>query len=156
MFGNNIIVYNGIIFFEEIMENQDIRWKQRFYNYKKAFSSFEKGIKLALTKKLSELEEQGLIQAFEFTHELAWKMLKDFLENRGNKDIYGSKDATRESFRLGLIYDGELWMEMIESRNQTVHAYNLEIAKKIVNAIIHKYYEQFDILLKKFTELEKQ
>ena len=138
------------------MEDQDVRWKQRFNNYKKAFFNFERGVKLGLTKNLSELEEQGLIQAFEFTHELAWKTLKDFLESRGNKDIYGSKDATRESFRLGLVDDGELWMEMIESRNQTVHTYNLEIAKKIVNEIMQKYYNQLNILLKKFTELEKQ
>lgn len=137
------------------MENSDIRWKQRFYNFKRAFSQFKKGVTLALTKDLSELEDQGLIKAFEFTHELAWKMLKDFLESRGNKDIYGSKDAVRESFRLGLIDNGEIWMEMIENRNQTVHTYNLEIAKKIVNAIVHKYYEQFDLLRKKFTEFEK-
>jgi len=137
------------------MKNPDIRWKQRFYNFKKAFSQFEKGVTLALKKDLSELEDQGLIKAFEFTHELAWKMLKDFLESRGNKDIYGSKDAIRESFRLGLVDDGELWMEMIESRNQTVHTYNLEIAKKIVNAIVHKYYKQFDILRKKFIEFEE-
>ena len=137
------------------MKNTDIRWKQRFYNFKKAFSQFEKGVNLALTKDLSELEDQGLIKAFEFTHELAWKMLKDFLESRGNKDIYGSKDAVRESFRLGLVDNGELWMEMIENRNQTVHTYNLEIAKKIVNAIVHKYYEQFDLFRKKFTEFEE-
>jgi len=137
------------------MKNPDIRWKQRFYNFKKAFSQFEKGVNLALTKDLSELEDQGLIKAFEFTHELAWKMLRDFLESRGNKDIYGSKDAVRESFRLGLVDNGELWMEMIENRNQTVHTYNLEIAKKIVNAIVHKYYEQFDLFRKKFTEFEE-
>ena len=137
------------------MKNPDVRWKQRFYNFKKAFSQFEKGVNLALTKDLSELEDQGLIKAFEFTHELAWKMLKDFLESRGNKDIYGSKDAVRKSFHLGLVDNGELWMEMIENRNQTVHTYNLEIAKKIVNAIVHKYYEQFDLLRKKFMEFEE-
>ena len=103
------------------MKNPDVRWKQRFYNFKKAFFQFEKGVNLALTKDLSELENQGLIKAFEFTHELAWKMLKDFLESRGNKDIYGSKDAIRKSFRLGLVDDGELWMEMIENGNQAVH-----------------------------------
>jgi nucleotidyltransferase substrate binding protein (TIGR01987 family) len=137
------------------MKNPDIRWQQRFYNFKKAFFQFEKGIKLALTRDLSELENQGLIKAFEFTHELAWKTLKDFLESKGNQDIYGSKDAVRESFRLNLINDGEIWMEMIESRNQTVHTYNLEIAKKIANAIIHKYYKQFDLLLKKFIKFEE-
>ena len=138
------------------MENQDIRWKQRFNNFDKAFFHFEKGVKLALSRDLSELEEQGLIKAFEYTHELAWKMLKDFLDSRGNKDIYGSKDATRESFRLNLIDDGEIWMEMIESRNQTVHTYNLEVAKEIVNTIKNKYYKQFCILKNKFIELEKQ
>jgi nucleotidyltransferase substrate binding protein (TIGR01987 family) len=58
-----------------------------------------------------------VIQAFEFTHELAWNTLKDFLESCGEAGIYGSKDATRKSFAAGLIEDGETWMDMIQSRN---------------------------------------
>jgi hypothetical protein len=76
------------------MEKSDIRWIQRFENYIKAFSQLEEAILLANKRPLSNLEEQGLIQAFEYTHELAWKTLKDFLNYQGNQEIYGSKDAT--------------------------------------------------------------
>ena len=104
-------------------------------------------------EKLNELELQGLIQAFEYTHELAWKTLKDFLESRGNQEIYGSKDATRESFRLGLIQNGDLWMDMIASRNQTSHTYNQETTDAITGSIINKYYAQFQELEQSLLEL---
>ncbi len=80
------------------MENKEIRWIQRFDNYSKALLQLNNATELANERELSELEKQGLIQAFEFTHELAWNTLKDFLIDLGNKDIYGSKDATREAF----------------------------------------------------------
>ena len=82
---------------------ENIRWQQRFNNYQKALSQLSKFIQ---TKNLNELEEQGLIQSFEYTHELAWKTLADFIKNSGNVEIYGSKDATREAFNLGLISNG--------------------------------------------------
>lgn len=104
---------------------------------------------------LNELEEQGLIQAFEYTHELAWNTIKDFLESRGDKEIYGSKDATREAFRLGLIENGEIWMNMIVSRNLTSHTYNEETAKEIVDNIQKKYHAEFITLQKKFLSLQE-
>jgi len=91
------------------MKNQDIRWRQRFQNFKKAFDQLSKGAALAQERELSELEQQGLIQAFEFTDELAWNTLKDFLEAHGTTNLYGSKDATREAFATGLIENGEAW-----------------------------------------------
>ena len=100
------------------MSEHDIRWQQRFSNYKKAVGKLTYAVKLAEERGLNELEQQGLIQAFEYTHELAWNTLKDFLELRGVKNIYGSKDTTREAFSLGLINDGEIWMDMVKSRNQ--------------------------------------
>jgi len=108
----------------------------------------------ARQRELSELEQQGLIQAFEFTHELAWNTLKDFLESRGASNLYGSKDATREGFAKGLVEDGEAWMAMIQSRNQTTHTYNQETADMIAKAILSSYMEAFDSFLDKFTELE--
>ncbi len=98
---------------------------------------------MARQRKLSRLEEQGLIQAFEYTHEMAWNTLKDFLEERGVKGIYGSKDATREAFKSGLIEHGEAWMDMIKSRNLTSHTYNEEIATEIASATIHSYFDEF-------------
>ena len=85
------------------MKSQDIRWVQRFDNFKRAFVRLTVAAELAKQRKLSELEEQGLIQAFEFTHELAWNTLKDFLASRGTTKVYGSKDATREAFAC-LLY----------------------------------------------------
>ena len=89
-------------------QNPDIRWRQRFHSFQKAFTQSSAAANLAATRKLSELEQQGLIQAFEFTHELAWNTLKDFLESRGATNIYGSKDATREAFARGLITNGKI------------------------------------------------
>ena len=98
---------------------QDIRWIQRFNHFTKALSQLRDAVELAQKRPLSKLEAQGLIQAFEFTHELAWNTLKDFLEERGVQNLYGSRDATREAFKTGLIENGEAWMNMIQSRNLT-------------------------------------
>lgn len=125
------------------MNNQDIRWQQRFQNFLKAFALLEQAIEKYKTEGLSELEEQGLIQRFEFTHELAWKVLKDYFEYQGNTEITGSRDATREAFQQGLISEGEGWMAMIKSRNQSSHTYNTQIAKEVVQSIVEEYHTLF-------------
>ncbi len=134
------------------MNNPDIRWQQRFANYQKALLQLQGAVDLSKQRALSPLEKQGVIQAFEFTHELAWNMLKDFLQDQGNQNIKGSKDATREAFKVELIQDGEQWMAMIQSRNISSHTYHERTAEQLVNAIIHNYYPLF-IALK--TEMEK-
>ena len=134
---------------------QDIRWKQRFENYLHAFKQLDSAVQLMRTRPLSELEEQGLIQAFEYTHELAWKVLKDFLENRGRSDLYGSKDVTREAFRLGIIDDGEAWMSMISSRNLTSHTYNEKTTEQIVAFILNSYFDQFLKLMDKLNSIKE-
>lgn len=136
------------------IENRDIRWNQRYDNYSKALVQLQNAVELANERKLTELEEQGLIQAFEYTHELAWKTLKDFLENRANKEIYGSKDATREAFNYGLLENGEIWMDMILSRNKSSHTYNEETASEIVEAILTAYFTEFNKLHQKLSELK--
>ena len=125
------------------MENKDTRWVQRFDNYCKALSQLEKAVLLSKERDLSDLEEQGLIQSFEYTHELAWKTLKDFLNYKGNYEIYGSRDATKEAFKYDLIVNGEIWMDMIKSRNKSSHTYNEETANSIVHAIINDYFQEF-------------
>lgn len=122
------------------MGNRDVRWIQRFNNFNKAVKQLAKFIE---KPELNELEKLGLIQSFEYTHELAWKTLKEFLEDCGNKEIYGSKDVTREAFKLDLIEEGEIWMDMIRSRNETSHTYNEETTTKIVTAIRTGYYGEF-------------
>ena len=103
---------------------------------------------------LSELEEQGLIKAFEYTFELAWTTLKDFLEYRGQSDIYGSRDAIRKAFQLNLVDDGEGWMDMLASRNRTSHTYNKEIADQICQAVKNVYFPLFQQLEKKMDGLK--
>lgn len=125
------------------MKNQDIRWHQRLSNYNKALNQLTKAVELTKQRELSDLENQGLIQAFEFTHELAWNVMKDYFEYQGNTFITGSRDATREAFSKGLITNGEGWMEMIKSRNQTSHTYNEETAEEIAEKIINIYNSLF-------------
>ncbi|HDR52379.1 MAG TPA: DUF86 domain-containing protein [Mariniphaga anaerophila] len=124
-------------------KEDDIRWHQRFSNFKKALKQLEKAIHIFEERELSELEKQGLIQAFEFTHELAWNVIKDFFEYQGNTSIFGSRDATREAFNKGLIDNGEAWMDMIKSRNKSSHTYNEEVAEEIVFQITETYYPLF-------------
>jgi len=135
------------------MEDLDIRWKQRFNSYYKAFGQMERAVILANERALTELEEQGMIQAFEYTHELAWKMLKDFLEEKGNSELFGSKDTTRLAFKLEIIDNGEVWMDMIKSRNLTSHTYNEDTAQSIVSDIKERYFEEFRKLKHRFEEM---
>ena len=134
------------------MEHLDIRWIQRFQNYKKALDQLRKAVVLSRKRDLSDLEVQGLIQAFEFTHEMGWKTMKDFLEEKGIINLIGSKDATRNAFREGLIADGEGWMEMIKSRNLTSHTYNEAIAEAIAKDILERYFELFEAFEQKMEQ----
>ncbi len=137
--------------------NPDVRWKQRLNSYRKAYARLRQAADLAEERTLTELEQQGLIQAFEFTHELAWKLMKDFLEARGaTTPLYGSKDATREAFRTGLLTEGDDWMDMIRSRNLTSHTYNQETADEIVESILSTYMFRFGEFLTKMGALEQE
>lgn len=134
------------------MTQADIRWQQRFSNYKRALRQLQSAVELSQQRELSNLEKQGVIQAFEFTHELAWNVLKDYLQDQGNQNIRGSKDATREAFKVQLITDGEGWMAMIQSRNISSHTYDERTAEKLVEAITGLYFPLFAALQ---TEMEK-
>ena len=136
------------------MESQDIRWHQRFNNYKKALGQLNNAVHYSQTSILNDLEKQGLIQAFEFTHELAWNVIKDFFYHQGNAEIRGSRDAVREAYKTGLIEDGEAWMEMIISRNKTSHTYDESTADEIVRNIIDTYTNAFNKLNLKLEELK--
>ena len=138
------------------MKNQDIRWIQRFDNYSRALAQLNNAIELAKSRELSDLEEQGLIQAFEFTHELAWKTMKDFLNHKGNNEIYGSKDVVREAFSFRLIDEGEVWMDMIKNRNRTSHTYNEKVAEEIIKAILEDYFIEFKKLQNTLAELKSK
>ena len=136
--------------------NMDIRWQQRLDNYRKALDQLGNAVSISCQRPLSDLEKQGLIQAFEFTHELAWNVLKDYFAYQGNPDITGSRDAVREAFQKGLIEDGEGWMEMIKSRNQTSHTYQQRIADEIAGLITQRYYPLFQRFQEKMESLKNE
>ena len=131
----------------------DIRWKQRFNNYIKAFQTLVAAVELARTRELSPLEQQGLIQSFEFTHELAWNVLKDYLEEKGITGLIGFKDTTRAAFKAGLIEQGEDWMKMIVDRNRTSHTYDPQVAQAVAENILERFYPAFEKMAKRFTAL---
>ena len=123
------------------MVDPDVRWLQRLENYGKALAALTRAVGMARQRQLSELEEQGLIQAFEFTHELSWLLLKDYLADQGVSGISGSRDAVREAVVRGLLPAGTetTWMAMIRSRNLTSHTYNPELAREIAGLIERDY-----------------
>lgn len=123
------------------MADPDVRWLQRLDNYGRALATLQRAVAIARQRALSELEEQGLIQAFEFSHELSWLLLKDFLADQGVSGISGSRDAVREAVVRELLPPGSeaTWMAMIRSRNLTSHTYNPALAREIAGLIVESY-----------------
>ena len=133
----------------------DIRWEQRFSNFTRAMDKLQQSVDYI--HKNFELEndgttedeirdemiKEGLIQRFEYTHELAWNVMKDYAEYQGNSTIGGSRDASREALQLKILSEGEIWMDMIVSRNKTSHTYNEETANEIYSKILKEYYPAF-------------
>lgn len=137
---------------------QDIRWEKRFSNFVKALQKLTQAVEYIqqnfkkddspvndndLGFVLDEMIKEGLIQRFEYTHELAWNVMKDYAAFRGNANVGGSRDATREAFQLQLIANGDVWMDMIGSRNKTSHTYNDATANEIYAKILNEYYPAF-------------
>lgn len=136
------------------MTSEDIRWIQRFNNFKNALGQLDEAMLLMDERTLSRLEKQGAIHVFEFTHELAWKTLKDFLQSKGYQELFGSKDVTREAFKLELIEDTQSWMDMIKSRNLTSHTYDEVTANEILEMIKTKYFQSFKALTKRLSSID--
>ena len=134
--------------------SEDIRWKQRFKNFKKALTTMKNAVELAASRELSALEKQGVIQGFEFTFELAWNVMKDYLEEYGINGIIGSKDSVRQAFAKGLIPDGQIWMDIIKDRNIASHIYDEETANELVFSILNTYYNEFSVFADKMSKLE--
>jgi nucleotidyltransferase substrate binding protein (TIGR01987 family) len=122
---------------------EDIRWKQRFQNFNLALATLTEAHALSQTRPLTKLEAQGLIQGFEFTHELSWNVLKDYLEAQGFPNIIGSRNAVRQAFKEALIENGDVWMDMIKARNLTSHTYNVDVAQQISSDILQRFHPAF-------------
>ena len=135
----------------------DNRWHQRLSNYNKALNKLENAVEfinisfldenekkiMDLGLVLDEMIKEGLIKRFEYTHELAWNLMKDYAEYQGNNNVGGSRDATREALQLKIIEDGEIWMDMIQSSNKTTYTYNEATANEIYHKILEESFRLF-------------
>lgn len=130
----------------------DIRWKQRFTNFEKAFLQLKQAVE-KYDDSAEAIIKEGIIQRFEFTHELAWKVMKDFLIYEGYQNITGSRSATRGFFNLDLLEDGQVWMDMIESRNKTVHTYHEDILQEEYQKVVGVYFRCFSAFYLKVSRL---
>jgi nucleotidyltransferase substrate binding protein (TIGR01987 family) len=136
------------------MENKDIRWIQRFNNYRKALARLTEAVDINV-ELMSTLEKAGLIQLFEMTYELAWKTLQDFLRDRGNPDIAGGPAVIiAKAIEEGYIKDEESWKELKKSREMTSHTYDEATANEIAGNIVEVYHSLF-IQLETRLQLEK-
>ncbi len=132
------------------MNPKSIRWKQRLQNFNKAFETLKMGVDIEYPNKL---EQQGIIQSFEFTFELAWKTMKDYLESK-EVQVGFPRDVIKQAFHYEIIKNGELWMEMLEQRNLMSHTYNEQTAQLALQKIRQAYYQAINDVLTFFKSAE--
>jgi nucleotidyltransferase substrate binding protein (TIGR01987 family) len=126
------------------MENTLPRWEQKLNSYRKALGRLAEVVNVMKIRQLNDFEVDGLIQRFEFTFELAWKLMKSYADYQGtDKEIMGSRDAIRWAFENKLIEDSDVWMEMIKRRNDTSHTYDEDTAADVVKSVKDSYYQAF-------------
>ena len=130
---------------------QDIRWKQRFENFQKAYQFLKKSVELGT---YDELQAAGLVQSFEFTFELAWKTLKDY-QNMMGLDLNFPREVIKESFKSGLISDGQLWISILDQRNELTHRYSEEQSKKATHLIREVYFPAIEQVYQKLKTLSE-
>ncbi len=134
------------------MMAEDMRWLQRFSNYQKAFGQLEEFIGLPV---LNKFERQGLIQCFEYTFELAWKTIKDYLEVQGFT-VNTPRVAIQTAFQIDLIKDGHLWIDALEKRNLMAHTYDEQRANEAENLIRQEYFTMLKELRNRLIEVIEQ
>ncbi|HEC42136.1 hypothetical protein LCGC14_2652300, partial [marine sediment metagenome] len=125
-------------------DGDDIRWKQRFQNFEKAMGYLEKALDI---ENPDMVQKAGLIQFFEISFELAWKVMKDYLEEQGLSDLKYPREVIKTAFQSELIEDGHIWLKSLSDRNLTSHTYNETIAEEVVAEIRKSYYPLLNQLL---------
>ena len=139
------------------MENILPRWEQKLNSFRKALRRLAEVVHVMDVRQLNDFEADGLIQRFEFTFELAWKLMKSYAEYQGvDKEITGSRDAIRWAFDSGLITSSDVWMEMLKRRNDTSHTYDEETATEVVKSVKEIYFQAFVVFYDKMKSLSSQ
>lgn len=129
--------------------NNEIRWQQRFQNFERAYKQFSQ-IGLADLDQLSDLEKEGYVQRFEYTFELAWKTLKDYLLENG-QDLSSPKEIIRQAFQNEIIVEGEVWMEALKKRNLTSHTYDDVVLIKTITFLKEEFYPVLEKLYRRLS-----
>ncbi|GMQ30103.1 nucleotidyltransferase substrate binding protein [Algoriphagus confluentis] len=119
------------------MKNEDIRWKQRYANFSKAMGHLEKALEIP---EPDMVQKAGIIQFFEMSFELAWNMVKDYLEGQGFVDIKSPRGALKKAFEVNILEKGHEWMELLQDRNLTAHTYDEQKATDMEHLIQNKYF----------------
>ena len=132
-----------------------IRWQQRFQNFERAFLVLKEAISRVKSAPDDQILIAGLIQTYEFTLELGWKMTKDFLQESGHS-VSGPKMVMKQAVEDGIIKNGRVWMEAIDHRNETSHAYNQKIAKEVTEKILQQYFLMLQELYEDFKKKLKE
>ncbi|MGN2370196.1 nucleotidyltransferase substrate binding protein [Clostridium sp. ZBS14] len=131
------------------MDNlKEIRWKQRFENFDKSYKLLKKYSNKPI---ITELERAGIIQFFEMTFELAWKVLKDYLESEGYM-VKSPRETVKQAFQIGLIDNGHIWIDALSNRNLTTHTYDEELADKMTKEILISYLPELDKMYTRLAE----
>ncbi|WP_144607453.1 nucleotidyltransferase substrate binding protein [Algoriphagus algorifonticola] len=125
------------------MKNEDIRWKQRFSNFSKALGHLEKALQIPNP---DLVQKAGIIQFFEMSFELAWNMVKDYLEEQGFVDIRSPRAALKKAFEVNLLENGHDWMDLLQDRNLTAHTYDEQKATEMEKLIQEKYFPLLNAL----------
>lgn len=127
-----------------MMNQKDIRWKERFVNFNKAYLQLEAAIQRF--DELDNLSKEGLVQRFEYTFELAWKTMKDFLESKGVEENF-PRDIIKMAFQSGILDNGEVWMDMLKKRNLMAHTYNEPVFQEVLFEIKNHFFPQIQKLI---------
>ena len=128
---------------------EDIRWRQRLENYSRALSHLKRAVQI---KEADIIVQAAVIQFFEVAFELAWKTIKDYLQEEGFADVNSPRATLKKAFETGLISDGQTWLEALQKRNTTVHTYDEKSAEIIYHLICDIYYPLMEVL---YRDLEK-
>lgn len=130
------------------------RWVYRFDNFKRAFALLGEAIQTIRERKISSLEQEGVIQRFEYTWELTWKVLKDYLEYTGIiLDTVTPAAVIKAAIAANIIKNGDVWMSALDSRNKMSHTYDFKKFEKIVISIEKEYYPELECMHLKMLEL---
>ena len=129
------------------MDNQDVRWEQRFQNFTKSMRYLEDALQIPNP---DIVQKAGIIQFFEMSFELAWNMVKDYLEQQGFVDIKSPRGAIKKAFEIGIIENGHDWMDLLLDRNLTAHTYDEQKATDMEQLIQNKYFPLLKVLLVSF------